>query len=500
LLETEQQPSLPAAVEAEKTRTSKKFPAFRRPPRRLASVISLTGIGSALTLAISTLVNIGVARTQGPTGYAIFFTANMFVYVAAILFSCGLPLALSKHVASMEEQGHHDEVRRSAASVLLLLAIISVICGVGMMSIGLPLLEGYLNIILSRGFTMAYAPVLLFAMLSEGVQGIYSGLFRPRSVILITASGPLLMLVYLVLSSTLLPLPLWGAVATSYIGSGLVAIFKIIWDGLLGFPSVRQIKPVLKDVAPSATFTFFTIFSAWSDRWIAAAYMTPLVSGSYFSAVVVINAILRIPTNIAYLLVPASARISMRGDENTRNFNRGIMWTYALFSVMAVVIIMLAPSAIVHLFFGQKFSLAAPALLFLTPSLLCYAISIPIMSALTGSHRNRLVIYLLGLTFLPRIYMLSYFTYHWSYVGTAFAKVMADALLALGCVLLARAIGISFPLRSQVKPFIAGVLAFGVGLGALLLEAPRGLALFLALLVFTPLVWKTVHGARASTD
>jgi O-antigen/teichoic acid export membrane protein len=337
-------------------------------------------------------------------------------------------------------------------------------------------------------------------MLSEGIQGIYSGLFRPRSVIAIAASGPLVMLLYVVLTITVMPMPLWGAVATSYVCSGLVAALKLMWDGLVGFPSLKRIKPILRDVAPSASFTFFTIFSAWSDRWIAAVYMSPFVSGSYFSAVVIIHAVLRIPTNIAYLLVPASTRIALRGDASSKNFNRAMLWTYALFSAMVVVTIMLAPASIVHLFFGQKFSLAAPALLFMTPALLCNAISIPIISALTGSHRNRLVIYLLGLTFLPRIYMLSYCTYRWSYVGTAFAKVLADALLALCCILLSRGIGMSFPLRTLVKPFFAGVLAFCVGIGALLLDIPRPIAVALALSVFTPLLLKTVRMARSSSD
>lgn len=450
-------------------------------------------------MAISTLVNITVARTSGPAGYAIFFTSNMLVYVAAILFSFGLPLALAKHVASMEEQGRHEELRHSAATVLLLITIISIIFGAGML-LGLPLLERYLSFTISRGFAIAYAPVLLFAMLSEGIQGIYSGLFRPRSVIAIAISGPLMMMLYIILSLTLLPLPLWGAVATSYVCSGLLAILKIAHDRLVGFPSLRRIKPVLRDVAPSATFMFFTIFSAWTDRWVAAVYMAPEVSGSYFSAVAVIHAVLRIPTNVAYLLVPASIRIALRGGEKSKNFNRAMMWTYGLFSAMVVVTIMLAPTLIVHLLFGRKFSLAAPALFFMTPSLLCSAISIPIISAVTGSDRNKLIIYLLGLTFLPRLYMLSYFTYHWSYVGTAFAKVATDALLALFCILLSRSIGMSFPLSALATPFCVGVLAFGFGLGALLLDVPQPAAVALALLVFTPLLWKTVRRARASTE
>jgi O-antigen/teichoic acid export membrane protein len=498
LFETEQPSSLQADKAVEATGSSKRLAAVRR-PRRLASIISLTGAGSALTMAISTLVNITVARTSGPAGYALFFTSNMLVYVSAILFSCGLPLALSKHVASMEEQGRHEELRHSAGAVLLLIALISIICGV-VVVMALPLLESYLNLTLSRGFGIAYAPVLLFAMVAEGIHGIYSGLFRPRSVIAITASGPLMMLLYIILSITVFPLPLWGAVATSYIGSGIVAIFKLMHDGLVGVPSLRGIRPVLRDVAPSATFTFFTIFSAWSDRWVAAVYMNPEVSGSYFSAVAVIHAVLRIPTNVAYLLVPASTRIALRGGEKSRNFNQAVMWTYGLFSAMVVVTIMLAPTSIVHLLFGRKFSLAAPALFFMTPSLLCSAISIPIISAVTGSDRNKLIIYLLGLTFLPRLYMLSYFTFHWSYVGTAFAKVATDALLALLCLLLLRGIRMSFPLRTLATPFFVGVVAFGVGLGALLLDAPQPVAVVLALLVFTPLLWKTFHRARSSTE
>lgn len=450
-------------------------------------------------MAISTLVNITVARTSGPTGYAVFFTSNMLIYVTAILFSAGLPLALSKHVASMEEQGRHEELRHSAAAVLLLIAIIAVVCG-AVMLIGLPLLDDYVKLAISRGFIIAYAPVLLFAMLSEGIQGIYSGLFRPRTVIAIAVSGPLVMLLYIVVSILVFPLPLWGAVATSYVCSGLVAILKLLRDGLVGFPSLRRIRPVLKDLAPSATFTFFTIFSAWTDRWVAVAYMNPEVSGSYFSAVAIIHAVLRIPTNVAYLLVPASTRIALRGGEKSQNLNRAMMWAYGLFSAMVVVAIMLAPTMIVHLLFGRKFSLAAPALFFMTPSLLCSAISIPIISAVTGSDRNRLITYLLGLTFLPRLFMLIYFTIHWSYVGTAFAKVATDALLALLCILLSRGIGMSFPLRTLVTPFFAGALAFGCGLGALLLDAPQPAAVAVAMLVFTPLLWMTIRRARASTD
>jgi hypothetical protein len=106
---------------------------------------------------------------------------------------------------------------------------------------------------------------------------------------------------------------------------------------------------------------------------------------------------------------------------------------------------------------------------------------------------------LLGLTFLPRILLLSYCTWRWSLAGTALAKVLADGLLALCCILLARKIGMGFPIKALVKPFLTALLAFAVGLGALMLNVPRLIAVILALLVFVPAILRTARSARVVT-
>ncbi|MDT4898897.1 MAG: hypothetical protein QOH25_3974 [Acidobacteriota bacterium] len=468
--------------------------------KRLASAISITGLGSALTMVVSAFASIAVARNTGASGYAVFFAANMVVYVSAVLCSFGLPLALSKHIASEDKRGHHDDLRRCSTITLCLLLLIAVICGIAI-SVNLWRLEQYFYVSLGQSFAMAFPLVLLCAMLSDGIQGIYSGLLRTRTVVLITASGPLAMIGYILLRLAGIPLPIWGAVATSYICSGLVACLMLWIDKLARIPaSINDLKPILKDVVPAATFTFFTIFSTWSDRWVAGTSLSANATGSYAVAVVIIHSILRVPTNIAYLLVPASARVALGGSEKSTRFNRAVISSYGLFVALATVIIMLNPATVVRLLFGSGFVAAPVALLAMAPSLLTTAVTIPFISALTGSTRNRLLTYLLGFTLLPRIYLLSYFTWRWSLAGTALGKVLADGLLALCCIVLARKIGMGFPIRALVKPFLIGAVAFAVGLGALMLNLPRLIAVALAFLVFVPALWRTVHSARRATD
>jgi O-antigen/teichoic acid export membrane protein len=309
------------------------------------------------------------------------------------------------------------------------------------------------------------------------------------------------MISYILVRRTGVPLPIWGAVAASYICSGVVASYKSWRDRLLGAPApLREIRPILKDFAPTATFTFFTIFSAWSDRWIAGTQLGPSAMGSYAAAVVVIQAVLRVPSHIAYLLVPASTRVALRGAGKSEKFNTAVIGAFSSFLALMTVVILLAPATIVSMLFGPGFLLAAPALFIMSASLMASAIIIPFVSALTGSTRNRLIIWLMGLTFLPRILLLLFFTRRWSLLGTAFATVLADGLLALCCILLARKIGMSFPLRALVRSCTFGAIAFLVGLGALLLNAPQLVAVGLAIAVFIPALWQVVRSFQTSAD
>ena len=451
-----------------------------------------------MTMAASSLAGIAVARNGGPSGYGVFVAANMLVFVPAVLCSFGLPIALAKHAAAEEELGRHETLRHSQTTALICVLLITLLAGLAI-GLNLPRFEEHLHVSIGRGFALAFPGVILCAVISDFAQGIYTGLLRLRPAIVIAVSGPVVVIFYSLSRSAGAALPIWGSVVLMYVTSGIVAVCCLLRDRLLGTPAaLREIVPILKDLLPAATFTFFTVFSVWSDRWIVGTQLGEIAIGSYAAAVVVIQATLRIPKHIAILLVPASTRVALRGPERSKSLNKTTISLFGLFASLITVIIMLASKSIVRLLFGAGFLPAGPVLLIMAPGLLASAVSIPFVSVLTGSTKNRLVTYLLALTILPRIFLLLFLTKMWGLQGTALATVISDSILALCCVLLARKLGIGFPLSALGPPFLIGMIAYGVGFAALAFGAPEFVAASLAVLIFARSLWKAMRAAYAS--
>jgi O-antigen/teichoic acid export membrane protein len=354
------------------------------------------------------------------------------------------------------------------------------------MALNLPYFERQLNVQLGRSFALMLPLLLVCAVFSDGVQGIYYGMLRMKRAVSMAMVAPLAAILYILVRRVYTPIPIWGAVAAFYLSTAAAALFIILRDKLLATPStLRKVAPLIRDLAPAAVFTLFMTFTVWSDRWIAGSNLGAMAMGSYAAAVVIIQAVLRIPKNMVLMLVPATARVATTGPEKSESFNRAMLNHFGLFTTVISVVLMLAPGLIVQTIFGPGFTFAAPALLLMTPSVLASAISIPFISVLTGSTRNRLVTYLIIFTTVPRIALLFIFTRLWSVMGTALATMLSDFLLALCCIVLARAANLNFPLRPLLRPFLLGVIAYSIGLGALLLGVPQLLAIILALLVFS---------------
>jgi O-antigen/teichoic acid export membrane protein len=466
---------------------------------RLVSAASLTGLGTILTMVLSLLGSIAVARTGGPKGYALYVIANMLVFIPAVLCSCGIPMALSRYVASEEEKGHHEALRRSITTMMLLLVCLALVTGAAI-SLNISYFEARLGVELGSGFAWMLPFLLACSVFSDGILSIYYGMLRTSQAILISMAAPLAMILFILVRRAGAPVPLWGAVAAFYIGAAAVALYKTWRDRLLGLPSsLRTVAPLFRDLVPTTVFMLFMTFTVWSDRWIAGSNLGVVAMGSYAAAVVIIQAVLRVPKNMVVMLVPATARVATSGAEKSESFSRAMISHFALFAVVISVILMLAPGLIVNTIFGPGFKFAAPALLLMTPSVLASAVSIPFISILTGSTRNRLVTYLLLFTTLPRIALLLFFTRRWSLMGTALATMLSDFLLALCCIVLARVAKLNLPLRPLLRPFALGVLAYLLGLSALLVGVPPLLAIALALLVFSPDIWRVAHSMMLMT-
>lgn len=481
------------------------------PPRlskRIKTAASITAVGSVLTMGLSTLCGIAVARSGGPAAYAVFVAANMILFVCGVLCQCGLVIPLSKHIAVAEESGHFGEVRHWCATVLLVLVLVALFVG-AVTAWQMPRLENYLHVAMGPGYALLFPLLLALTVASYCSNGIYGGLLRPQRIMATTTAGPLAMLFYILARYVQLKqgaggvLPIWGAVATSYGVSGLVALVQLRSDNLLGRPlPLGALRKLVKDVPLALSFDFFMVFSNWSDRWIIGAQLGAQSMGLYSAAAAIIQAALRIPTNIASLLVPASSKVAQAGIEKSARFNAALVRAFGLFAMLMLVIILLAGADILRLLFGPGFLPAAPALALMTPCLIAAGITMPFLSAFTGAAaesdttRNRTIMLLLAATLAPRLLLLYFGTRSGGLHGTAAATALADLLLACCCVVAARRSGLVFPLRALGLPLALGVVSGSVGWMLLRVGMPSPLAAVIAAALFVPVAYRLRrHGA-----
>ena len=171
------------------------------------------------------------------------------------------------------------------------------------------------------------------------------------------------------------------------------------------------------------------------------------------------------------------------GKEKSKKLNSITLSMFGSFAALTTVILLLAAESIMKFLFGPAFAQAGPVLSMMSLCLLASAISIPFISVLTGSKRNRFVTYLLGLTIVPRILLLVFFTRRWNLEGTAVALVISESLLALCCLLLASGMRMEFHLWPLIRPYLAGLLAYGTGLLAILCGLPKPAAAAVAAVI-----------------
>lgn len=457
------------------------------------------GFNAVITTTLTALSSLVVARAGGPDGYAVFVATNMILFVSSVIAVAGLPLVLAKHAAKDEEARNFSRFRGRASSALCLAMLMGGLVGLLLAAVLGPL-QRMFDLDIGPGFGVMLPLLLVLAVASDAGQGIFSGLLRPKPMMAIAISGPACMFVYLLIWRSIPDLPLWGAVAISYATSGLVALALLMSKGML-LPKVhlrelRELRELRSDLLPAAAYTYFTTFSTWSDRGIVGLLLGPTPMGWYTAAAVIVQVALRLPTHVAYLLVPTSARVDA-SIESHATLRRRSVEAFAVFSVAAAVAIGIAPLEIMRTMFGPGFSRAADALVILAPSLLAAAVTIPFLSTLTGTSRSGATVYLLLFTTVPRFALIVVFTMTWGFVGTAVATVSSDMLLALACLVAAPRLGRPIPLGALAKPVGVGALALVIGQTAKYGGLHSIASAVVGLVVMTPMV---VNVARRSAS
>lgn len=458
--------------------------------KRLMSAISLSSISSVLSLVASALAGIGIARNVGPEGYGTFVAGNLIVFVVSVFCSFGVPLAVAKLAAADEERKNYAAMRRRQTTALLLLLSITFVASL-VTAWSVPRLAQHLNVRLGLGFSLALPAMLLCAVVSDYAQVLYTGLLRLRPVLLITLCGPMAVILFGILRRAGVLLPIWQAVAVLYLAAGIASVACLWRDKLLGKPGrLAELKPMANHLPPAAAFTFFSMFSVSVDRWIVGSQMGGAAIGAYAAAMLIIQAALRVPKNLAYVIVPTSMRILVSDDGDCGRFNNLTIQLFGLIALSTTVFLLLAPTTVLRTLFGFGFVAAAPALRIMAPVLILSVITIPVISTLTGSAHHRFVTYLLGGTLIPRILLLLLFTRWWGLPGTAAATLIGEVLLATICVFTARKLSMHFAWQSLQLPLVAAAVGYSCGLVFRMIGAPELVSAAIAIVIFVAGTWK----------
>lgn len=458
---------------------------------RVSAAASATGVVSLVSLALTSVAFIVVSRYRGPDGYGMFATANMLIFVLSVCCESGLPLALARHIGHEEEAGRGEALRHLHTTALLLMAGLAMAAGCAV-ALLLPWIERRFQVSLGAAFALAAPAALVGAVTFDTAYGIYQGLLRPRPLLAISIAGPLAMIAYVTACRLGMPIPVWGAVTTSYTAAGLVSLALLWRHRLLGSPApFASLQPLRQGLVATISFTCLTVFASWSDRYMVASQLGRESMGLYSAAVNLIQAALRAPTNISHLLVPVARRVAIEGGARSERYNHLVLEVFGLFAALLASFLVITAPLLLRLLLGDGFLPAAPALVLMTPSLLAAAVSMTSLSTLTGSDQSRYVTWLLATTLPLRLGLLCIGTQGWGLPGTALATSTSDIVLAAAAALLARRAGITVPVGVLWEPCLLAAASIGASLALQLCHVPVPLTLLPWLLCFTPAVLRT---------
>jgi O-antigen/teichoic acid export membrane protein len=455
-----------------------------RPPllRRAAALSAFEGIS---TLALSSLANLVLARAAGPTGYAVFVAANLFVFVSTVLAGAGLPLSLARRLGERSTEGAHATAVTTATTAVAT-ALSAFAVGI-VVAVASPFVEHRLGLHISGWFTLALPLLIVLAVLSDVGQSAYYGLLRPSAAMAISATGPGMMLLYIVVGRLGSGAPAWGAVTVSYSVSGVLSLVLLGRSGLLSArPRMAELRELLREASSAITYTLFSTFTGSADRWVAGTTLGPNALGGYTSATLLVQATLRAPNYVGYLLVPATRRAAIEEPGGRDRVSASLLRTYAVFAGACTVVLMVAPAAILRFVFGPGFVFLGDSLRLMAPSILAAGVSIPALAAVTGSLEAQRLPRLLVLVLIPRVALLVLCTSLWGLAGTALATTSGEVLLAVGAVAVSRRTGSTTPYRVMLAPFGAAAVAVAVGLALTWLGMPEVAAAGCALCFLAP--------------
>lgn len=379
------------------------------------------------------LVQLSVARIDGPQGtgeYAIFV---MLVLGLATLSHWSIPQSLSVYAASQEEHGRAKQAGRALTGTLLLTVAIAVVLA-GLLALIPRLLPGELRFGLPEGAIALVAIALVFSTIVNITALFQQGLLSFSSSALILCAVPFFTLVALwCLKALAMDVGTYVPGTIGYVSAGVLGLLLCVqrrsFEWQISWAVVRE---VLKYSLPSLSFVYLSFITHWLDRLILATLVDPFQFGLIVAAMTLVQSGLRLVS--AFTLMPSFSKAEVRGKREVEQLlNVQIKLASTVLMTASLGLVAFGDMVIVGLY-GSSFAPAATLLRILAGQLVLASIGQPALALLTGIGQARLTSRLLVPGIPLQLALLVGLTLTYGPVGAALAVVLVEAYYASGYV------------------------------------------------------------------
>ncbi|MEX2055172.1 MAG: flippase [Candidatus Andersenbacteria bacterium] len=423
---------------------------------RLSGALYLM-IAQGIVLVLGYITHPLIGRFLGPAAYGIFGIVLSVQSIVGLLLTLGVPIAVSRFVARDEQHAHSI---LNQALIIQSIVALTVSLSTFLLSpllanlLGDASLTKYIRFIALVIFLQAYYPVFVQFL---------SGLHRFTRQALLTSVYALAKLLGAL--TLLYFFNVYGAFAGFAVG-GLMA-------GTLGWWWTRQAGGYQKKQLPLKSFlsfagTYVLILVGLQilislDLFMVKSLLKDDVQAGFYNAAVTLSRIsYMLLQALAFILLPSVSALTKPGenhDEAVVFIGQAIRYLIALI-VPSVVVAATTSKALVHLFFSQEFSPAAPILSVLMVGVGCLAFYLLLTNIVAGAGRPKVGLLLtLGLVILSGILGM-WFIPRWGLIGAAWQTTITGSvgLLILGLYTF-RVFGLQYPIKSTINIMLATVVA-----------------------------------------
>lgn len=389
---------------------------------RLITAARGRALVTVLLVGASFIAQVGIARRFGLLGLGEYTATALVVFIAAVVFASGVPLATSRVMGAALEARDEATARDSAATGFAVAIALSFLASAVVWSSWDWLMEA-LGVDGRVPAAAAFAATLAAGALHY-VPSVFQARLQMATVGLISIAQPTAVIAALLADRAYPGIAPATMAVIGYVAGGAVSIIAFIAAGFRPYIVRDQVIALVRMGPAALPLSYANVFAAWTDRLLVSVILGPVGLGIYQGAFAVVDGALRLPRAAASFLVLAYARVSTgRPEELDRMLRLHVRIWVAYAAVLAAGLIAGA-DGIVTTVFGFGWGDAAAPLGIMAVALAPGMVVLSVATAATGRGAMRVPLYAAATTVPLQVIFMLVLATRFGVIGAASAYLL----------------------------------------------------------------------------